>query len=160
MAISVRHADSADVGALVALNRFVQNLHIAHHPDCFKQADSVLVADWFHCMLRNTAARVWIAESEGSPVGYALTITYDRPESAFSHARRFCEIDQIAVSPTSRRRGIARALVERVVEDARSHAIYGIELSSWSFNTDAHAAFRSLGFAEKSVRFERKISPQ
>jgi ribosomal protein S18 acetylase RimI-like enzyme len=160
MAVTVRQADAGDVEALVVLNQFVQNLHIAHQPGYFKHADAVLVADWFQCMLRNTAARVWIAELEGSPVGYALAITHDRPENAFCQARRFCEIDQIAVSAEFRRRGIARALVERVLEDAHSRAIYHVELSSWFFNADAHGAFRALGFSEKSVRFARKISPE
>ncbi len=158
MTIAIRQADVGDVDALVALNRFVQDLHVAHQPDYFKQADARLVADWFHCMLQNIAARVWIAESGGCPVGYALTITYDRPENAFCPARRFCEVDQIAVSTAFRRRGVARVLVKRVLEDARSRAIFDVELSSWSFNADAHHTFRALGFREKSVRFGRKTS--
>ena len=107
MTITVRQADVGDVEALVALNRFVQDLHVAHQPDYFKQTDAMLVADWFRCMLRNIAARAWIAESGGCPVGYALTITYDRPENAFCPARRFCEVDQIAVSTAFRRRGVS-----------------------------------------------------
>jgi len=160
MAITVRQADVGDVEALVVLNRFVQDLHVARQPEYFKRADAMLVADWFLCMLRNTAARVWIAESDGHPVGYALTITYDRPENAFCPSRSFCEVDQIAVSAAFRRRGIARALLDCVLEDARSRAVYDVELSSWSFNVDAHDTFRALGFTEKSVRFGRKISSQ
>ena len=38
----------------------------------------------------------------------------------------------------------ARALVECVLEDARSRAIFDVELSSWSFNVDAHDTFRAL----------------
>jgi ribosomal protein S18 acetylase RimI-like enzyme len=158
MTITVRQAGLSDVEALVILNRFVQDLHVAHQPDYFKQADAMLVADWFRCMLRNIAARVWIAELEGCSVGYALTITYDRPESAFCPARRFSEVDQIAVSAAFRKRGVARALVECVLEDARSRGICDVELSSWAFNLDAHDAFRALGFTEKSVRFGRKVS--
>lgn len=158
MTITVRQAGVGDVDALVVLNRFVQDLHVAHQPDYFMQADATLVADWFRCMLRNIAARVWIAESGGCSVGYALTITYDRPEHAFCPARRFCEVDQIAVSAAFRKRGVARALVERVLEDARSRGIFDVELSSWAFNIDAHDAFRALGFTVKSVRFCRRIS--
>jgi hypothetical protein len=29
-----------------------------------------------------------------------------------------------------------------------------IEMSSWSFNVEAHAAFRRLGFTPKVIRFE------
>ena len=110
MTITVSQADVGDEEALVALNRFVQDLHVAHQPDYFKQTDALLVADWFRCMLRNIAARAWIAESGGCPVGYALTITSDRPENAFCPARRFCEVDQIAVSTVFRRRGVVTKL--------------------------------------------------
>ena len=49
MTITVRQADVGDVEALVALNRFVQDPHVVHQPDYFKQTDAMLVADWFRC---------------------------------------------------------------------------------------------------------------
>jgi ribosomal protein S18 acetylase RimI-like enzyme len=55
-------------------------------------------------------------------------------------------------------RGIARALVEHVLEDARSRAIDDVELTAWCFNTEAHEAFQALGFRQKVVRFGRKSS--
>jgi ribosomal protein S18 acetylase RimI-like enzyme len=119
-------------------------------------------------MLRNPAVRVWVAELESVPgqrafpgqrtfpVGYAFTILYDRPENPFRFAHRFCEIDQIAVSAEFRGRGVARTLIQRVLEDARSNAIADVELTSWCFNGDAHEAFRALGFTQKIVRFGRR----
>jgi hypothetical protein len=32
-----------------------------------------------------------------------------------------------------------------------------VELTSWYFNMDAHAALRALGFTEKIVRFGRAV---
>lgn len=160
MTIAVRHANLDDVEALVVMNRFIQDLHLAHRPDSFNQTDEMSVAGWFNSMLGNTAVRTWIAESGGRPAGYALTIVYDRPAHAFCPARRFCEIDHIAVVPACRRKGVARALVEHVLEDARTRRIYEIELTSWCFNLEAHEAFRALGFSEKTLRFERKIPAQ
>lgn len=157
MTTSVRQASGSDVDALVVLNRFVQELHVARRPDYFKHVDERSVADWFRSMLWNSAVRAWIAESEGSPVGYALTVTRDRPENAFCSARRFCEIDHIAVSPAFRRRGIARALVERVLEDARLRAIPDVELTSWYFNADAHDAFRAPGFTQNRALLAKEF---
>ena len=73
-------------------------------------------------------------------------------------APRLLGFNQLAVSPAFRRRGIARALVECVLEDARSRGISDVEVTSWPFNTDAHDAFRSLGFTPKIVRFGRQSS--
>jgi ribosomal protein S18 acetylase RimI-like enzyme len=157
MTTRVRQAGAGDAELLADLNRSVQELHVAHRPDYFKTADAIAVAGWFRSKLKDSDVRAWIAEWDGSVVGYALTITYDRPENAFGFARRFCEIDQIAVSPAFRRRGIARALVERVLEDARLRAIADVELTSWCFNTEAQDAFRALGFIGKVVRFGRTV---
>jgi ribosomal protein S18 acetylase RimI-like enzyme len=155
MTTHVRQATHRDVELLVALNRVVQELHTSARPDYFKQIDTREVAAWFSAMLRKDTVRAWIAESSGSPVGYALTVRYDRLENTFCSARHFCEIDQIGVAPACRKRGVARALVERVLQDARARGIPEVELTSWSFNTDAQAAFRALGFAPNVVRFGR-----
>jgi ribosomal protein S18 acetylase RimI-like enzyme len=81
-------------------------------------------------------------------------VLHDRPEGPFTVARRFCEIDQIAVDPARRGQGIARALMLEALARARADGIDEIEASSWSFNESAHAMFRHLGFVPKTVRFE------
>ena len=156
MSVNVRQATVDDVDDLVALSRCVQELHVAHRPDTFKDADSDYVAEWFNSKLQDPAVRAWIAESDGRPVGYVLAINHDRPENTFCFARRFCEIDQIGVLPAFRRKGIARLLVHQVLEYVQSEDITDVELTSWSFNSEAHDAFRALGFTDKVVRFERK----
>jgi GNAT superfamily N-acetyltransferase len=155
MMISVRQADGSDAELLTNLNRFVQELHVMHMPQLFKPADTSLVAGWFRTMLQNPAARAWIAEVEGTAAGYVMAVTYDRPETPFCFRRVYCEIDQISVSPEFRKKGVAKALVERVLAEARSTGIQDIELNSWSFNTKAHDAFGALGFLPQIVRFTR-----
>ena len=156
MSVNVRQATVDDVEALVALCRCVQELHLAHRPDHFKDADAHSFAEWFNSKLRDHAVRAWIAESDGHAVGYVLAITHNRPANAFCFAHQFGEIEQIAVLPDYRRKGIARRLVHHVLEYLQSQDISDIELTSWSFNSDAHVAFRALGFRDKTIRFERK----
>jgi len=64
-------------------------------------------------------------------------------------------VDELAVSPAHRRQGLARALFERVLAEARAEGLRDVELTSWSFNVEAHAAFEALGFRPKVVRFGR-----
>jgi ribosomal protein S18 acetylase RimI-like enzyme len=42
------------------------------------------------------------------------------------------------------------------LEEARARGFSEVELSSWAFNTEAHALFRSLGFEPRVVTFERR----
>jgi ribosomal protein S18 acetylase RimI-like enzyme len=153
MTTSIRKADANDAEVLAVMNQTVQDLHVAHRPDYFKRVDPNAIADWFRSMLQKSGVRAWIAEFDGSAVGYALTVTHDRAETAFCSAWQSCEIDQIAVLSPYRRMGIARALVACAFEDARSRGIRDLELTSWSFNTEAHEAFQALGFIPKILRF-------
>jgi GNAT superfamily N-acetyltransferase len=141
--VSVRAAVVGDEHALAALNRFVHEMHAARRPDYFKPPH-----------VDETAA--WIAEEEGFPVGYVLTFFQDRCDDPFRRARRWCEIDQIAVDPAWRRRGIGRALMAAALAEAGKRGVREVELSSWAFNTDAHAMFRQFGFEPRVVRFERR----
>ena len=75
-------------------------------------------------------------------------------ETPFSFARRWCEIDQIAVAPTSRRKGIGRALMQRAVTEANGEGVRDIEVSSWSFNAQAHRLLLACGFLSMVVRYE------
>lgn len=155
MTTCVRLANHRDVELLVTLNQVVQELHVAARPDYFKQVDAREVAAWFRSRLQKDTVRAWIAEYKGSLAGYALTQTFDRAENTFCSARRFCEIDQIAVAPAFRRCGVARALAQHVLDDARARGIPEVELTSWSFNHQAQAAFRALGFVPNVLRFGR-----
>jgi GNAT superfamily N-acetyltransferase len=155
--VSIRAASSTDGTVLAALNEFVHGLHVAARPDFFRVAPPDEAAAWLASLAEAPSSRIWIAEENGVPIGYVLVFFHERGERPFSHARRWCEIDQIAVDPRWRRKGTARALVETALEEARRRGISDIELSSWAFNTEAHAAFRRLGFTPKLIRFERML---
>jgi GNAT superfamily N-acetyltransferase len=158
MTITVREANGGDVGDLVALNQFVQELHVAALPSHFKHVNLDAATDWFRAMLARNDVQVWLASSEGTAVGYAVAVLHSRPENPFAPARSFYELDQVSVSPRFRRQGVARELVQRVVDDAKARGVPALELSSWSFNSEAHAAFAALGFRPKIVRFCREVS--
>ena len=141
---------------LVALQREVHGLHVASRPDFFKPADDEAVAAWFRGLLESADTQIWVAVEAGVVVGNAVAMQQQRSESIFSGTHTRCEVDQIVVTRDHRRKGIARALLKAVVDHAHSQGIHEIELSSWSFNADAHAAFERLGFVPKLIRFELK----
>jgi ribosomal protein S18 acetylase RimI-like enzyme len=150
----VRRAVPGDVDALVTLHQEVQDLHVAARPDQFKVVDRAAVEGRIRELLAATETKVWVAELANDVVGYAAAILVRRPEHVLVHARKFCEIDQICVAQARRRNGVARALVQTIIDDARESGTQDIELSSWAFNQDAQRAFAALGFAPKSTRFE------
>lgn len=56
------------------------------------------------------------------------------------------EIKRMFVRPTARGLGVGRAIVERLVADARELGFRTVYLESASFMDSAHALYRSVGF--------------
>ncbi|MCC6244571.1 MAG: GNAT family N-acetyltransferase [Gemmatimonadaceae bacterium] len=152
----IRRAGNADADLLAALNSEVQELHVHAAPELFRVVEPSEVAAWFQAQLAD-GATAWIAEDAGTAVGYALAITRHRPEGVFGKARHFVEIDQVGVLLSARRRGVCRALIDRIRESARTEGIGQLVLKSWVFNSAAHHAFRALGFAPESIQFVAEI---
>ena len=156
MAIEIRLAKVEDVDALVELHREVHAIHLAERPDQFKATRDHEVAAKFRERLNTSNVKVWIAEQHGKTVGHAVAIHYQRAEHAMCPARQWWEIDELGVTAGERRSGIGRALLQAVVDAATAIGVREIELNSWAFNHDAHAAFESFGFTRKVIRFELK----
>ncbi len=58
------------------------------------------------------------------------------------------EVKRMFVRPSSRREGLGRAMLERVLEAARADGYWSIRLDSPDFMTAAHALYRSSGFVD------------
>ena len=158
MSLTIRAAEPGDEQLLTVLNGFVQELHRARRPDRFKPTNTAEVAAWFRSLLQKPTTLIWIAEDDRVPVGYLLALVQERAANAFSAARRWCEIDQIAVDEVWRRQGVARALVEHALLEVRGRGIRAVELSTWAFNDTAQRAFQQLGFNPEVIRFSLTLS--
>jgi ribosomal protein S18 acetylase RimI-like enzyme len=151
--IQVRAAGLGDEAVLAGLGGIVQELHVRARPDVFKAVDIGGLEDRFKELLSTASARVWMAHVLEAPAGYVLVVEQWRPENVFCHPRRWHEIEQLCVHPSYRRRGVARALVARVVQAAIAENVDEIELNTWSFNEPAQRAFEKLGLTVRNVRF-------
>jgi len=157
--IWIRVARPGDEEALAGLCGIVQDLHARARPGVFKPADADGLARWFGERLGAASGRIWIAEVDQVPAGYVLVIDNHRPESVFSRARRWFELDQVVVHPAHRRQGVARALFEHVAAAALGAGVETIELNTWAFNQAAQQAFQRLGLAVSNVRFALDLAP-
>jgi GNAT superfamily N-acetyltransferase len=84
--------------------------------------------------------RLLVARLDGKVVGVgAFKPTDDR---------RTAEIKRMFVRPAIRGKGIARALFDRLLTDARAEGYATVRLETLSFMTEAHALYRSAGATE------------
>jgi GNAT superfamily N-acetyltransferase len=91
---------------------------------------------WF----RHATGTSWVAEGEdGRLVGFVLAQpSGDDPAVALVHA--------IAVNPNERRRGLGRALMERVADDLRAQGGRRLEATSWPGEPITTHFLRGVGF--------------
>jgi ribosomal protein S18 acetylase RimI-like enzyme len=157
--ISVRRGGPHDLAAIAALCAEVQALHFANRPDQFRAPDPSAIEASLIERFDDDTATFWLAETAGNVAGYVLVVRRERADGPWCSARVWWELDQVSVGAAYRGRGVCRALVERILREARAHGVADLELCSWSFNEAAQAAFRSLGFVPKVVRFELARNP-
>ena len=87
-------------------------------------------------MEQNRVARCWVMRERAQVVGYMCVWEI----GAEVH------ITNIAVHPGSRRRGIGRALLDHLVQDARQRGLHLIGLEVRPSNREARALYESFGF--------------
>jgi GNAT superfamily N-acetyltransferase len=86
-------------------------------------------------------ARLYIAEINGEPVGIGGL----RPLAADE-----AEIKRMYVRPSSRGLGVGRAILQRLIDDARALGYTTIRLDSARFMHEAHSLYRRFGFGPSS----------
>jgi GNAT superfamily N-acetyltransferase len=85
------------------------------------------------------AGRLLLASEQGQPAGIACLRKIKEGMG---------EVKRMYVRPAFRGRGIARALLERLIEAAREIGYARVRLDSARFMAAAHALYRSAGFQE------------
>src|SRR6266852_2655398 len=66
--------------------------------------------------------------------------------ASVEHGGAVLFIDELYVAPDARRRGVARALLNRLLADSRASGVRAIELEVDEGHEPARALYRSLGF--------------
>jgi ribosomal protein S18 acetylase RimI-like enzyme len=148
----VRVADPADAVVLADLDRDAQEEHHQRVPEWFAAPGDPDVADLLRRWLARDGAVGFVAELDDRTAGYALAVVHHRPATPAVPESHWIDLDQIAVAPHARRRGVARALCQSVIDHAREQGLDAVQLNVWAFNPEAQALFTSMGFEPRSMR--------
>jgi len=63
----------------------------------------------------------------------------------------------VSVDPTQRRRGVGKALAERIVEQLKRRRATRVEVDFWLFNKPARAFFAGVGFVSQRAIAGMKV---
>ncbi|MFC6577913.1 GNAT family N-acetyltransferase [Planomonospora parontospora] len=156
--IEIRLASSEDASVLAQLNDFVHAVHARNRPDIFRAepaAEDLLPI--FEAHLAREDVRVFIAQVEGRPIGYALSIIVDRPGDALMQARTFIILEHLAVASDAIRTGVGTALVDAVRATGRQMGCSRLLTEVWDFNTEAMAFYEKAGFVPMRHLLEQPL---
>ena len=154
----IQRATPGDASAIARLNAHVHDLHVDAHPTTFRPTDLDELTTTFRGWIESETDAFFIAHADdGTPIGYIRTRFRDIPPTSFHHHRISLEIDQIAVNPVHRRRGLAHAFVELARTEARARGASAIHLSTWAFNEGAQAFFESEGFEPRTTQYWQSV---
>ncbi len=97
-------------------------------------------------------AEVWVAERDGAVVG-SVALTFAGQRYTDIAVEGELEFRMLAVDPTVQRGGVGRAMVERIIEHARTlPGIEAVSLTSGSDMVRAHRLYTSMGFVRVPER--------
>lgn len=145
---------------------YLRSMTIADIDDVMVIETAAFASPWsrqfFLEELRATHAKSVLCQRDGKPVGYV--IYWELPGEL--------DIHNVAVHPQYRRRGVARAMLNDIIESAAKRGIRRLTLEVRRSNESAQTLYRSLGFEVCGLRkgyysdngedawlMERKLQP-
>lgn len=96
-------------------------------------------------------SRLLIARIDGQIVGTATLAVVVAPTGRYGH------IDDVVVHDQYRKQGIGQALMEKLIEEAKSLGLERIDLTSRPSRTAAHKLYKRLGFSIYETNVYRRV---
>lgn len=95
--------------------------------------------------LRDPRREIWVAETAGRLVAYFM-LTEGPPDGDVTVGARPLELQRIYVDREFHGRGVAHALMEKILERARAREFTTLWLGVWEHNQRALAYYAKFGF--------------
>jgi ribosomal protein S18 acetylase RimI-like enzyme len=144
--ITIRLAREEELPRVNELRRQVNELHVVGKPEVFKPGFCAELRDYIHVIQEDPLKKILVAEQEGKIRGFAILNHITRPENPYMFERDFLDIDEFGVDESSRRQGIASAMIDFIREYAKAQGFRRLELNMWAFNRGALAFYEAAGF--------------
>lgn len=142
----VRFAEEKDLDEINEMRKQVNDIHVEGRPDVFKAGFGTEIRDFVKIIMNGENSDIIVAERNGMICGMVCVDYVNKPESPYSKARSFYHVQEIAVDANYRRQGVAKELLEFMIEDAKKRKLGKIELDVWEFNDSAIEFYQAVGF--------------
>ena len=153
----IRFAKETELEEINKLRKQVNDLHVKGKPEIFKAGFSEELKNYVYDVFYNERNKIVVCDCDGIIAGFAILNHISKPESPFSYARDFLDIDEFCVDVHYRRQGIATRMIQYIQDYAKNEGFDRIELNMWEFNQEALAFYESIGFTTYRRFMEIKL---
>lgn len=153
----IRFAKETELEQINKLRKQVNDLHVKGKPEIFKAGFSEELKNYVYDVFYNERKKIVVCDCDGIIAGFAILNHISKPESPFSYARDFLDIDEFCVDVHYRRQGIATQMIQYIQDYAKNEDFTRIELNMWEFNQEALAFYESIGFTTYRRYMEMKL---
>lgn len=153
----IRFAKETELEQINKLRKQVNDLHVKGKPEIFKSGFSEELKNYVYDVFYNERKKIVVCDCDGIIAGFAILNHISKPESPFSYARDFLDIDEFCVDVHYRRQGIATRMIQYIQDYAKNEGFDRIELNMWEFNQEALAFYESIGFTTYRRFMEIKL---
>lgn len=157
MEIVIRRMTAGDYLAVDAMMRGLHGLHVENRPDIFKPSSHVYGQEEFERMMQDEGVAAYVAEVDKNPAGICIAVIKTSKETQLTVSRPALYLDDFYVLPEYRRRGIGRALIERIEKEGKRLGAERLDLMVWGFNESAQKFYESLGMTRQRMILEKKL---
>jgi ribosomal protein S18 acetylase RimI-like enzyme len=156
--INIRSAVVAEYERLSVLWKGVEYLHHQARPHIFRKPDEVWpTRSAVESLIVGPDSTILIAETNNEIAGFVTLQVHQVEQSPRMRKRRFVMIENMAVDPLRRRRGIGRALLRAAEDWAAQRRIAVLQLFVWEFNDAAVRFYESEGFVTELRGMARRL---
>ncbi len=154
--VEIREASLRDVEAIVELNKKLADIH-AEIDEIYKRGceTSKGFRNHVESLISSENASLLVAEMDGRVAGYMIGLI-EKPRP-FLKLEKIGRISDAYVDFEYRKKGVGRALLNRLLEWFRSNGVEYITLSVDVRNRAGYSFWRKMGFEDWMVRMIRRV---
>lgn len=149
----LRNATPLDEGAILALTRELADFPVPS----WRTADEIRQADLpiLRAALAGTPPDqlLLLAEEAGVVLGFVYVVTNRDYFSGEAHAY----VEDLAISPDARGKGVARALMQAAEDWTREQGHHRIRLAVWYQNERARGLYEHLGYQPETMYYIKEL---
>lgn len=152
--MNIRRAVPADIPALSALLRQVEQVHHLGRPDLFRSGGVKYTPEELAEILADEGRPVFVADTEEGVKGYAFCLFKQRLHDTCVTDIRTLYIDDLCVDEACRGQHIGQALYGFVRQYAKECGCYNITLNVWCCNPSAMRFYEKCGLVPQKIGME------